>query len=57
VAGHLETLRRFDPEYAEAYAALNRLAARVLAHDALEGQKDLPAVTEKKKAKATGGRG
>jgi predicted short-subunit dehydrogenase-like oxidoreductase (DUF2520 family) len=57
VAGHLETLRRFDPEYAEAYAALNNLAARVLAHDALGEQKDLPAVAEKKKSKATGGKG
>lgn len=57
VAGHLGTLRRFDPEYAEAYAVLNRLAARVLAHDTVQKQKDLPAVTEKKKAKATGGRG
>lgn len=57
VARHLETLRRFDPEYAEAYAALNKLAARVLAHEALGEQRDLPAVAEQKKSEATGGKG
>jgi predicted short-subunit dehydrogenase-like oxidoreductase (DUF2520 family) len=59
VAGHLETLRRFDPEYAETYAALNRLAARVLSSERLKEQKNLSTITENKKikAKATGGRG
>ncbi len=59
VAGHLEALRRFEPEYADAYALLNRLAASVLSPETREEQKDLPAVTENKKTKAktTGGRG
>jgi predicted short-subunit dehydrogenase-like oxidoreductase (DUF2520 family) len=59
VAGHQEALQQFDPEYAEAYAALNRLAARVLSSEMLKAQKDLSAITEDKKikAKTTGGRG
>lgn len=59
VAGHLETLRRFDPVYAEAYAALNRLAARVLSSEMLKEQKVFSTIIEDKKikAKATGGRG
>jgi len=59
VEGHLGTLRRYDPRYAEAYAMLNALAASVLSPDALEEQENLRAITENKKikAKATGGRG
>jgi predicted short-subunit dehydrogenase-like oxidoreductase (DUF2520 family) len=59
VEGHLVTLRRYDPRYAEAYAVLNALAASVLSPDALEEQKHLRAIIENKKikAKATGGRG
>src|SRR4029077_10177527 len=59
VEGHLGTLRRYDPRYAEAYAVLNALAASVLSPDALEEQENLRAIAESKKtkAKATGGRG
>jgi len=59
VAGHIGTLREFDPEYAGAYEVLNSLAARVLSSEVLEEQENLRTITENKKikAKATGGRG
>jgi hypothetical protein len=45
-------LRECPPEFAEAYEALNRLAARVLAKDAAGMLAELGKLSEGKKAKA-----
>ena len=59
VAGHIETLRKFDLEYAGAYEVLSSLAARVLRSEVLEEWENPRTINENKKikAKATGGKG
>jgi predicted short-subunit dehydrogenase-like oxidoreductase (DUF2520 family) len=52
VKAHLTALRECPPEFAEAYEALNRLAARVLAKDADGMLAELGNFSERKKAKA-----
>jgi predicted short-subunit dehydrogenase-like oxidoreductase (DUF2520 family) len=52
VKAHLAALRECPPEFAEAYEALNRLAARVLANDATGTLSELGKLSEGKKAKA-----
>lgn len=57
VAAHTEAMKDLPAEFAEAYEAVNRLAARVLAQDsgAMLAELEKVAVTKKTKAKATGG--
>ena len=57
VQAHLEVLRELPQEFANVYAALNRLAARVLAQDTAVMLAELEkiSVEKKPKAKATGG--
>jgi len=45
VAGHEEALQQCAPEFLEAYQAVNRLAARVLAHDAARVLKELEVIS------------
>jgi predicted short-subunit dehydrogenase-like oxidoreductase (DUF2520 family) len=52
VKAHLAALRESPPEFADAYEALNRLAARVLAKDAAVMLAELGNLSEGKKAKA-----
>lgn len=56
VRGHLKALREAPPEFASSYRALNRLAARVLAQDAVGMLAELQkmSVGEKPKVKAKG---
>ncbi len=58
VRAHLDALRESPKEFAQAYEALNRLAARVLAQDTAGVLAELEkhSVELKSKAKATGGR-
>ena len=49
---HLAALRECPAEFPEAYVALNRLAARVLAKDAAAMLAELGKLSEGKKAKA-----
>jgi len=58
VRAHLDALRESPKEFAQAYEALNRLAARVLAQDTAGVLAELEkhSVEVKSKAKATGGR-
>jgi predicted short-subunit dehydrogenase-like oxidoreductase (DUF2520 family) len=55
VAEHLEAMKEFSPEFAEAYCAVNRLAARVLAPDsaAMLGALEKVSLSRRAKAKAT----
>jgi predicted short-subunit dehydrogenase-like oxidoreductase (DUF2520 family) len=57
VASHLEAMKDLPPEMAQAYEAVNRLAALVLAQDSAQMQAELEkvAVNKKPKAKVTGG--
>jgi predicted short-subunit dehydrogenase-like oxidoreductase (DUF2520 family) len=57
VQAHLNALRESPEEFATAYAALNRLAARVLAQDTdgMLAELEKSSMAEKSKAKATGG--
>jgi predicted short-subunit dehydrogenase-like oxidoreductase (DUF2520 family) len=57
VRAHLEALAESPKEFAHAYEALNRLAARVLARDTarLLATLELGSVEQKPKAKAIGG--
>jgi predicted short-subunit dehydrogenase-like oxidoreductase (DUF2520 family) len=57
VRAHLDALRESPKEFALAYEALNRLAARVLAQDSVEMLAELKksSVEEKRNAKAIGG--
>jgi predicted short-subunit dehydrogenase-like oxidoreductase (DUF2520 family) len=57
VQAHLNALRESPEEFATAYAALNRLAARVLAQDSdgMLAELEKSSMAEKSKAKATGG--
>ena len=57
VASHLEAMKDMPPEIAEAYEAMNRLAALVLARDSAHMRTELEKVAgnKKTKAKATGG--
>jgi predicted short-subunit dehydrogenase-like oxidoreductase (DUF2520 family) len=57
VRAHLEALRESPQEFAKVYAALCRLAARVLAQDttAMLAELEKISVEEKAKARATGG--
>jgi predicted short-subunit dehydrogenase-like oxidoreductase (DUF2520 family) len=57
VRAHLEALAESPKEFADAYEALNRLAARVLARDTarLLATLELGSVEQKPKAKAIGG--
>jgi predicted short-subunit dehydrogenase-like oxidoreductase (DUF2520 family) len=57
VQAHLRALRESPQEFANAYAALSRLAARVLAQDTdgMLAELEKSSVDEKSKAKATGG--
>jgi len=57
VQAHLRALRESSEEFASVYAALNRLAARVLAHDpaGVLAELDGSSMEEKLKAKATRG--
>jgi predicted short-subunit dehydrogenase-like oxidoreductase (DUF2520 family) len=57
VQAHLKALRESPEEFANVYAALNRLAARVLAQDSagMLAELDKSSVEEKLKAKATRG--
>jgi predicted short-subunit dehydrogenase-like oxidoreductase (DUF2520 family) len=52
VKAHLAALRECAPEFAAAYEALNRLAARVLAKDVAGMLAELGKLSEGKKAKA-----
>jgi predicted short-subunit dehydrogenase-like oxidoreductase (DUF2520 family) len=45
VAGHEEALQQVAPEFLDAYQAVSRLAARVLAHDAASMLKELEAIS------------
>lgn len=45
VAGHEEALQQLAPEFLEAYQAVSRLAARVLAHDPAAMLKELEAIS------------
>ncbi len=58
VRAHLDALRESPKEFAQAYEALNRLAARVLAQDTASVLAELEkhSAEVKSKAKATGGR-
>ncbi len=58
VRAHLDALRESPKEFAQAYDALSRLAARVLAQDTAGVLAELEkhSVEVKSKAKATGGR-
>ena len=57
VAAHLEAMKEFPPEFAEAYQALNRLAALVLAQNSEAMLEELARVQGNRRAKArsTGG--
>lgn len=55
VESHLKALRESPPEFAGAYDALDRLAARVLAQDAARMLADLTKFSVAKKAKIAGG--
>ena len=57
VAAHTEAMNDLPAEFRQAYEAVNRLAAVVLAQDSAEMQAELEkvAVNEKTKVKATGG--
>jgi predicted short-subunit dehydrogenase-like oxidoreductase (DUF2520 family) len=57
VQAHLRALRESPQEFANAYAALSRLAARVLAQDTdgMLAELEMSSVEEKSKAKATEG--
>jgi predicted short-subunit dehydrogenase-like oxidoreductase (DUF2520 family) len=57
VAAHAEAMKDLPPEFAQAYEAVNRLAAVVLAQDSAAMQTELEkvAVNKKTKGKATGG--
>lgn len=57
VAAHLEAMKDLPPEFAQAYEAVNRLAALVLAQDSASMQAELVkvAVSKKTQVKATGG--
>jgi predicted short-subunit dehydrogenase-like oxidoreductase (DUF2520 family) len=56
VQAHLEALRELPQEFGNVYAALSRLAVRVLAQDAgMLAELEKTSVEEKQKAKATGG--
>ncbi|HET8921373.1 MAG TPA: DUF2520 domain-containing protein [Candidatus Acidoferrum sp.] len=55
VESHWKALQESPPELAAAYAALNRLAARVLAQDAVGMLADLANISVEKKAKIVGG--
>jgi predicted short-subunit dehydrogenase-like oxidoreductase (DUF2520 family) len=57
VATHLEAMKDLPPEFAQAYEAVNRLAAVVLAQDsaAMLAELEKVAVKKKTKVKATGG--
>jgi predicted short-subunit dehydrogenase-like oxidoreductase (DUF2520 family) len=52
VEAHLEALRESPEEFAEAYRALNRLAARVLSQDAPGMLAELEKISARKKGKA-----
>jgi predicted short-subunit dehydrogenase-like oxidoreductase (DUF2520 family) len=56
VATHAAALQDFPVEIGEAYAALNRLAGRVLAQDAEGMLAELEKTSVSKKAKSTGGK-
>jgi predicted short-subunit dehydrogenase-like oxidoreductase (DUF2520 family) len=57
VAAHTEAMKDLPAEFRQAYEAVNRLAAVVLAQDSVEMQAELEkvAVNKKTKVKATGG--
>jgi|SRR5271169_3541306 len=57
VAAHTEAMNDLPPEFRQAYEAVNRLAAVVLAQNSAEMQAELEkvAVNEKTRVKATGG--
>jgi predicted short-subunit dehydrogenase-like oxidoreductase (DUF2520 family) len=57
VATHLDAMKDLPPEFAQAYEAVNRLAAVVLAQDsaAMLAELEKVAVKKKTKVKATGG--
>jgi predicted short-subunit dehydrogenase-like oxidoreductase (DUF2520 family) len=52
VAEHLEAMREFSPEFSEAYCAVNRLAARVLAPNSAVMLEALDKVSLRHKARA-----
>jgi predicted short-subunit dehydrogenase-like oxidoreductase (DUF2520 family) len=52
VAAHLEAMKELPPEFAEAYEALNRLAAVVLAQDSAAMLAELERISSSRKAKA-----
>ena len=58
VARHLEAMKELPPEFAEAYEAINRLAAVVLAQDSAAMLAELEKISanRKSKARATGGK-
>jgi predicted short-subunit dehydrogenase-like oxidoreductase (DUF2520 family) len=57
VAAHTEAMKDLPPEFRQAYEAVNRLAAVVLAQDsaAMQAELEKVAVNKKPKVKATGG--
>ena len=57
VAAHTEAMKDLPAEFRQAYEAVNRLAAVVLAQDsaAMQAELEKVAVTKKSKVKATGG--
>jgi predicted short-subunit dehydrogenase-like oxidoreductase (DUF2520 family) len=57
VAAHTEAMKDLPPEFRQAYEAVNRLAALVLAQDsaAMQAELEKVAVNKKPKVKATGG--
>jgi predicted short-subunit dehydrogenase-like oxidoreductase (DUF2520 family) len=55
VTEHTEAMRHLPAEFAEAYQAVNRLAARVLAQDSAAMLADLEKIAVTKKVKSTGG--
>ncbi len=57
VAAHAEAMKDLPPEFAQAYEAVNRLAAVVLAQDsaAMQAELEKVAVNQNAKRKATGG--
>ena len=57
VAAHTEAMKDLPAEFRQAYEAVNRLAALVLAQDsaAMQAELEKVAVTKKSKVKATGG--
>jgi predicted short-subunit dehydrogenase-like oxidoreductase (DUF2520 family) len=57
VAAHTEAMKGLPPEFAQAYEAVNRLAAVVLAQDsaAMQAELEKVAVKQNAKRKATGG--